>query len=331
MIARPDLSDEQLTHVIAYLRSLPPGPPRRIALDDRRVVRGNPEEGRVLYGVYCAPCHGANGEGYSAGGPAPGIGLPGFLEAASDDYILQTLATGRTGTPMRPFLGSKGLANLTERDAANIISFLRSNTEAAMASTGEQPLDLSGPPNASIGRDLFAKNCAACHQEGGVGKPGLAPSIRNRDFLALASDDFVRSTVMAGRAGTAMVARPDLQGPALDHILAYLRSLPVTVASTIELNPDRACTGSVANGRTLFTLYCAACHGGNGEGYSAGGAGPGIGLAGFLSVATDDYMFQTIQRGRVGTPMRGFVGPGGLVNLSEQEINDIVVYLRSHQ
>ena len=86
----------------------------------------------------------------------------------------------------------------------------------------------------------------------------------------------------------------------------------------------------MANGQALFTNYCAPCHGPAGEGYSGRGAGPGIGLPSFLSVATDDYLFQTIKHGRIGTPMRGFIGAGGLANLTEEEVNDIIVYLRSN-
>ena len=75
--------------------------------------------------ILCSP----NGEGYSVGGVGPGIGLKGFLSVASDDYIFKTLKYGRSGTAMRPFIGVKGLANLAEQDAKDIISFLRLNVE----------------------------------------------------------------------------------------------------------------------------------------------------------------------------------------------------------
>jgi cytochrome c553 len=39
-----------------------------------------------------------------------------------------------------------------------------------------------------LGRSSFDANCAVCHQTDGTGKAGMAPSIRNRDFLTLASD-----------------------------------------------------------------------------------------------------------------------------------------------
>ncbi len=329
MIARPDFNDEALTHIVAYLRSLQVATSLKISVDHSRVVTGNAETGLALYAVYCASCHGQSGEGYVAGGPAPGIGLPGFLEAASDDYIMQTLAHGRSGTPMRSFFGSKGLANLTEREGKDIVSFLRKNVANAAEAASVRPARLRGPPDPQKGESIFAMNCSACHQTGGVGKPGLAPSIRNRDFLALASDNFIRSTVLQGRPGTSMAPRPDLQGAPLEHVIAYLRDLPVSNPIDRELHADRECRGTPANGERLFARFCASCHGPNGEGYSAGGAGPAIGLPGFLSVATDDYLFQTIAHGRVGTPMRGFLGANGLANLGEQEVSDIIVHLRT--
>ena len=36
------------------------------------------------------------------------------------------------------------------------------------------------------GKDVFAENCIACHQEGAVGLPGTAPSLVNKDLLSIA-------------------------------------------------------------------------------------------------------------------------------------------------
>lgn len=328
MVARPDLNHEDLTHIIGYLRSLEIENPVEIEVDWLRKLPGDPEAGDALYGLYCASCHGEHGEGYISGGSGPGIGLPGFLNIASDDYIMNTLRHGRSGTPMKTFLGAKGLANLTEQDGTDIIAHLRTDPRRALEFAENAPVRDARPANAVDGEKLFRANCSSCHQIGGTGLPGLAPSVRNRDFLALASDNFIQATVAQGRPGTAMVPRPDLAGSALKHIITYLRALPVVNAPDFALNPGRKCEGNPENGEALFASFCASCHGANGEGYSEGGSGPGIGLAGFLSVASDDYIFQTIKHGRIGTPMMSFMGARGLANLSESEVNDIIVYLR---
>jgi mono/diheme cytochrome c family protein len=104
--------------------------PVELTVDESRKAAGDLEAGRAKFENFCAACHGPYGEGYSAGGSGPGIGLPGFLEVASDDYILQTAKQGRVGTAMMPFVGSRGLANLEESDIDDIIVYLRSlNTQ----------------------------------------------------------------------------------------------------------------------------------------------------------------------------------------------------------
>jgi len=179
------------------------------------------------------------------------------------------------------------------------------------------------------GKALFDKNCLACHQAGAQGKVGFAPAIGNPDFLALASDDYIKNSVKKGRPGTAMVPRPDLKDEELQNIIVYLRSLPVALPKTVKVDWDVKFSGSKSNGEQLFAEYCAGCHGPTGEGYSKGGAGTGIGLKGFLETASDDYILQTLKTGRAGTPMRIFIGAKGLANLSEQEAKDIIAFLRS--
>jgi mono/diheme cytochrome c family protein len=97
----------------------------------------------------------------------------------------------------------------------------------------------------------------------------------------------------------------------------------------VKTDPDLRIGGSIVAGSRTYATYCASCHGPNGEGYSAGGSGPGIGLAGFLDVASDDYIYQTIKQGRIGTAMMPFIGAQGLENLREQDAGDIIAWLRS--
>ena len=98
----------------------------RNSVDSNTVFNGDEEAGQGKFEVFCAACHGPKGEGYAAGGSGPGIGLPGFLKVASDDYIYQTLKHGRVGTPMKSFMGSEGVANLTDQDVYDITTYLRS-------------------------------------------------------------------------------------------------------------------------------------------------------------------------------------------------------------
>lgn len=327
MVAQRHLTQSNVTDIIAYLRSMEIANPVEITVDPAKTFHGDAQAGERKYAQFCASCHGANGEGYSAGGSGPGIGLPSFLDAVSDDYIFQTVKHGRIGTAMMPFMGAKGLANLSESDVHDIIAHLRDLRETSpVLAKLETWVELG---NANTGKKVYHTHCVACHQPNGVGKAGLAPSIRNRDFLAIASDDFIKATVRQGRTGTAMIPRSDLNESQINHIIAYLRSLEIANPVKIEVDDHRKISGNVENGKMVFQQYCASCHGPNGEGYINGGSGPGIGLPGFLSVASDDYIFQTIKHGRIGTAMMPFVGAKGLANLSESDVEDVVSFLRS--
>ncbi len=326
MVAWNMLSDQQVDGIIAYLRSFPVELPSEVIVDPDKTYPGNVIRGQETFDIYCATCHGEKGVGYAAGSSGPGIGLAGFLEVASDDFIMQTAKHGRIGTAMKPMVGAVGVANLTESDIGDVIAYLR----GADASVEALEADNTSPHADPINGELQYKiNCAACHQEGGTGKMGFAPSIRNRDFLAIASDDFIRDTIHKGRSGTAMVARPDLSEAVVGDMIAYLRALPVENPVSVELDPDKVVEGDVIAGGKKYEIYCATCHGEKGEGYASGGPGPGIGLAGFLNTASDDYILQTVKLGRVGTSMKPFIGAKGVANLEEQDVNDIIVFLRS--
>jgi len=325
MVAWAHLKPHEIDSLILYLRSEEdPDGPVVAKIDPDRQHPGDAAVGQVLYGQYCATCHGQNASGYAEGGPGPAIGNTGFLTVASDDYIFQTVKHGRSGTAMRPFSGPMGLANLADNEIGHIIAFLREHNH-------EAPAVAKTPGDPKAGEMHFQANCAACHQADGKGLPGFAPSIRNRDFLAIGSDTFIKDTIRNGRPGTSMVQRPDLSDQTLDDIIAYLRALPVTTELHITVDPskDLASLGSAEAGYEKYALYCASCHGAEGKGYVAGGAGPAIGLSGFLNAASDDYIYQTLKLGRIGTAMKPFIGAAGLANLNDQDAHDIIAYLRS--
>lgn len=179
----------------------------------------------------------------------------------------------------------------------------------------------------------FSQNCVVCHQDGGVGKPGLAPSINNPDFLAIATDEVIKKTILEGRSGTTMIpfkSNPKVADK-IDDIVAYIRYMEnyYELFDRVNVDADLVIAGDVQKGEASFNTYCVSCHGPEGVGYSAGGSGTGIGQKGFLSEVPDDYIKQTIIRGRVRTPMKSFQTARGLAHLEDEEINNIVAYLRN--
>jgi len=179
------------------------------------------------------------------------------------------------------------------------------------------------------GRRLFNQNCAVCHQPDAVGKPGFAPSLSNPELLSIASDKFLESTIRDGRVGTGMPPFAHLGRKKIKAIVAYLRSLSKVPNRSAEVDAQPAAHGDPRLGKTWFDDICATCHGRNGNGYEAGGTGTAIGKPGFLNKASDGFIRETIKHGRSNTRMRGFSGPDGLANLSDQEIDDIIVYMRT--
>ena len=327
------LNDKQISGIIAYLRaphSATEGGSRiKVKVDDTRKITGDTEAGATLFSTYCASCHGEKGIGYLSGSSGPGIGLKGFLDVASDDYIYQTMKYGRAGTAMRAMIGAVGLANLNEKEAHDIVAYMRS-LQGGKATAGETKKPaVPEVGDAKIGEQQYTMNCMACHQKDGIGKPGFAPSIRNRDFLAIASDDYIRTTIAKGRLGTAMAPRPDISKENVNHLIAYLRAVPMPNPIEIKVDDSLKIRGDAKAGATKFTTYCATCHGEQGKGYVTGVAGPAIGMAGFLNTSSDDYIFQTVKQGRAGTAMKPFMGPEGVANLNKEDVADIISYLRS--
>jgi mono/diheme cytochrome c family protein len=80
--------------------------------------------------------------------------------------------------------------------------------------------------------------------------------------------------------------------------------------------------GDPANGALVFAANCSGCHGPD----AAGGAvGPTL-ISAELKAQPDDFFRQTILNGRSGTAMPAWQG-----RLSDQQIEDVIAFLRSKQ
>ncbi|MBI4600379.1 MAG: c-type cytochrome [Planctomycetes bacterium] len=185
---------------------------------------------------------------------------------------------------------------------------------------------------ATDGESLFGAFCAGCHGERGEGRRygtlNVAfPAIGNADFLAVASDDFLRKTIARGRPGRRMPAwglkDGGLTAREIDAIVLYLRSLaPGTPIADLPAPAG----GSAEHGKPLFERSCAGCHGQKGEGREA----PALANPEFQAAATDAYIAATVLRGRAGTSMRHFGKPMlGFAALDPAEVADIVAHVRT--
>ena len=180
----------------------------------------------------------------------------------------------------------------------------------------------------TLGKDLYERNCIFCHQADAIGKAGFAPSLTNPEFLASASDEFLLGTIRDGRLGTGMPPFAHLGEEGIRAIGAYLKTHSDLPDQSAEIDNQHRAQGDPKAGKLWFDRICATCHGFQGDGYIAGGTGTAIGKTGFLNKASDGFIRTTIKYGRSNTRMLGFSGPSGLANLTDQEIDDIIVYLR---
>ena len=201
---------------------------------------------------------------------------------------------------------------------------------ATSGSSAKQPAMIK--PSAEMvarGSKLYKQNCQFCHQPDAIGKPGVAPSLTNQEFLKYASDKFIKGTIRDGRAGTGMPPFAHLGRSGIEAILAFLRSHAKTpnISASVDAQPESH--GDPRLGRQWFNQVCLSCHGTHGDGYARGGTGTAIGKAGFLGKASDGFIRMTIKKGRSNTRMLGFTGPEAMANLSDREIDDIIAYLRT--
>lgn len=181
----------------------------------------------------------------------------------------------------------------------------------------------------AAGKLLFEQNCMVCHQADAIGKPGFAPSLTNKELLAISSDKFLLGTIRDGRPGTAMPPFAHLGRDSIEAIGTYLRSFAQLPNRADEVDAQHQARGDPQLGKVWFEEICSTCHGMNGDGYVAGGTGTAIGKPGFLNKASDGFIRTTIKYGRSNTRMRGFSGPEAIANLSDKEIDDIIAYMRT--
>ncbi|MFQ5618517.1 MAG: c-type cytochrome [Rhodospirillales bacterium] len=179
------------------------------------------------------------------------------------------------------------------------------------------------------GEALFNENCVVCHQADAIGKPGVAPSLTNPELLSISSDKFFMSTIRDGREDTGMAPFSHLGRKNVRAIVAYLRSHAKAPNRAREVDSQPDAHGDPRLGKQWYDNICSTCHGVSGDGYEAGGTGTAIGLPGFLDKVSDGFIRETIKKGRSNTRMLAFKGAAGLANLSDQEIDDVIVYLRS--
>lgn len=169
------------------------------------------------YALYCALCHGDQGEGYAADN-ANALNHPAFLATSTDEFLRAGIVRGRPGTPMSAWGVSRG-GPLDDQSVDGLIMLMRSWQDGDDYDVSDVVVE----GKASRGAAQYAARCAFCHGDQGQG--GAYMSIANPEFLASASDGFIREAIRSGRSGTPMGGYTEiLTEQAIDDIVVLIRS-----------------------------------------------------------------------------------------------------------
>jgi cytochrome c oxidase cbb3-type subunit III len=180
----------------------------------------------VLYRDNCSGCHGHDGQG----GAALALSNPVYLAIADDETIRRVTSTGVPGASMPAFARKAG-GTLTDDQIGVLVREIRARWSQPAALGGVTPpaYRSDGPGEAVRGEQIYRTFCASCHGPEGKGGP-KGSSIVDGSYLALVSDQALRTTVIAGRPD---IGHPDWRGDgagrslssqAVSDVVAWLAS-----------------------------------------------------------------------------------------------------------
>ena len=159
----------------------------------------------TLYAQNCSGCHGAQGRG----GAAIAVSDPVYLAIVDKESMRKVIADGARGTSMPAFAQSAG-GMLTNKQVDVITRGIFSRWDRKGIVEGSNPPAYSAKTtgNAAHGALVYGTYCASCHGPEGQGS-SKGSSITNDSFLALVSDQGLRTIVIAGRPE---LGAPDWRG-----------------------------------------------------------------------------------------------------------------------
>jgi mono/diheme cytochrome c family protein len=161
-------------------------------------------EFQPLYAANCAGCHGKEGRG----GAALGLADPVYLAIADDRAIRNVIANGARGTAMPAFSQAAG-GMLTDAQIDAITKGIRSwSRPGALSGASPPPYSAGTTGDPHRGEAAYGVFCASCHGPRGEGT-AKGSAITNGSFLALVSDQGLRTLVITGRPE---LGAPDWRG-----------------------------------------------------------------------------------------------------------------------
>jgi len=173
-----------------------------------------------LYKQNCSACHGESG----SGGPALDLANPKYQAVVDDASLKRWITSGMPGTQM-PAFGESAGGFLTSQQVDVLVAGMRTRWNHKDQNAADMPPYSSNAiGNVEHGQDIFRVSCSSCHQQ-------EHQKITDTSYLALVSDQSLRSIVIAGRPD---LGHPDwkqvrpgqpLTDQDVSDVIAYLHSL----------------------------------------------------------------------------------------------------------
>jgi mono/diheme cytochrome c family protein len=156
----------------------------------------------TLYAANCAGCHGADGRR----GAAQPLNDPAYLALVDAARLRDVIARGVPPTSMPAFAHEAG-GSLTAEQIAAIAAGLQrewgsaTRPDVVLPAYSADAAQAHGVARGDVerGRSVFATFCARCHGDEGRGG-SAAGSVVDPAFLALTSDQALRTSVIVGRS-----------------------------------------------------------------------------------------------------------------------------------
>ena len=191
-----------LSLVMLSACSSPPGRPTK---DSEDPAPSEISDFKTLYAENCAGCHGTDGRG----GAAVALADPVYLAIVDEPSMRRVIANGVHGTSMPAFAQSAG-GMLTDKQIDVITSEIRSSWSrpGILAANDAPPYAAKSAGDVQRGEASYRTYCSSCHGAQGKGGP-KGSAITNDSFLALVSEQGLRTFVIAGRPE---LGAPDWRG-----------------------------------------------------------------------------------------------------------------------
>ena len=184
------------------------------------------------------------------------------------------------------------------------------------------------PPLSGV--QLYQQFCYACHGEGTETLlhdtlDVAIPSVRNPDFLAVASRELLVENIRRGRPTTSMPAWDETAGGLTDEEIGRIADYLLAERRVVrEISFVMADTTDVSNGELIFLEECTECHGVTRETSFA----PWLGDPVFQETHSDSLIGHVTRHGREDSLMMGY-GEEIDGDLDDQQISDLVAFIRT--